>query len=102
MQPQICYTAYALFRKSLMYVLGKIAKPIERKFPPREGDNGVVTLLNKKHDRETQRLQKFRKMPILLWTKIYWQNAFSNIKGTLKKRGGITLISGVVVILAMS
>mmetsp|Transcript_12458 Transcript_12458/g.25439 ORF Transcript_12458/g.25439 Transcript_12458/m.25439 type:complete len:108 (+) Transcript_12458:57-380(+) len=99
---EICYNAYALFRKSLVYVLGKIATPIERKFPPREGDNEVVLRLNQKHDRESRRLQKFRKMPLILWTKIYWANAFSVVKSTLKRHGGITMLSGAVVIFTMS
>ncbi|GMI22577.1 hypothetical protein TrCOL_g4477 [Triparma columacea] len=99
---EICYNAYALFRKSLVYVLEKVATPIERKFPPREGDDGAVQKLNRKHDRETKRLQKFRKMPLILWTKIYWTNAFSTFKRTMKQHGGITLLSGAVVIFTMS
>jgi hypothetical protein len=41
-------------------------------------------------------------MPLILWTKIYWTNAFSTFKRTMKQHGGITLLSGAVVIFTMS
>ncbi|GMI16392.1 hypothetical protein TrLO_g12284 [Triparma laevis f. longispina] len=100
---QICYNAYALFRKSFIYILSKTSTPLERPLPPRDGDNQRVQEINKIWERKKERVLSIRMNPIWGWTRVYWINAGRYIGETFSSpTRTIAAISGAFFVMSIS